>query len=98
MVQYKNIKPILDLVLVKEIEEKSKSSILIPETVKNKPTKGKVIAFGNGKITEDGIIPQEIKIGDIIIFTRNLPLEILDDNNEKCLMIHQENILAKVVK
>ena len=65
------IRPLQDRVIVKRIEEeeKTKGGIIIPDTAKEKPQEGKVIAVGKGKMTEDGkIIPLDVKVGDRILF------------------------------
>lgn len=94
------IKPILDRILIKEIEEKRKSSILIPDNIdKPKQGIGKVLSVGKGKITEEGRETIDVKVGDTIIFKRSLPLVITDENyknGEEFLMIYFEDVLVKV--
>lgn len=65
------IRPLQDRVIVKRIEEeeKTKGGIIIPDTAKEKPQEGKVVAVGKGKITDDGkVIPLDVKAGDRILF------------------------------
>ena len=67
------IRPLQDRVIVKRVEEeeKTKGGIIIPDTAKEKPIEGKVIAVGNGKVLEDGKVrPLDVKAGDRILFTQ----------------------------
>ncbi len=90
-----NIKPLRDQILLKPIEEKTKSGIVIPDTVeKEKPEQGEVIAVGSGKITEDGkIIPLSVKVGDKVLFTKYGPTEV-KIGEEEYLVVKEEDILA----
>jgi len=90
-----NIKPLRDQILLKPIEKKTKSGIVIPDTVeKEKPEQGEVIAVGSGKITEDGkIIPLSVKVGDKVLFTKYGPTEVKIDE-EEYLVVKEEDILA----
>jgi chaperonin GroES len=77
-----------------EEEEKTKGGIIIPDTAKEKPIEGKVIAVGDGKIKEDGKkIPLEIKKGDRVLFTKYGGTEIKIDGEEH-LMMKEDDILA----
>jgi chaperonin GroES len=90
------IKPLNDRVLVLRVEdgEKTKGGIIIPDTAKEKPQKGRVVAVGPGKMGEDGKrIPMEVKVGDHVIFSKYAGTEIKMDNIEH-LFIKQEDILA----
>ncbi|MBI2042224.1 MAG: co-chaperone GroES [Candidatus Nealsonbacteria bacterium] len=93
------IKPILDHILIEPIkeEEKTKSGILLPETVeKEKPEQGRVIAVGAGKKDKSGnLISLEVKTGDKVLFTKYGPTEIKVDGKEY-LIAKQEDILAIV--
>ena len=88
--------PLEDHILVEAIEEenKTKSGILLPES-KEKPSKGKVVAVGNGKILDNGTrAPIDVKVGDIVYFTKYAPDE-LDVDGVKYLVIKQTSLLAK---
>lgn len=95
------IKPISDHILIEPIEEKEKTKggILLPETAeKERPQKGKVIAVGPGRRTPSGkIIPLEVKVGDIVLFTKYGPTEIKVDDKEY-LIAKEEDILAIIKK
>lgn len=92
------LKPLGDRVIVEplESEEKTKSGIVIPDTAKEKPQEGKVIAVGEGKMTDDGKrLPIDVKVGDKIIFSKYGGTEInLDD--KKYLILSSDDILAIV--
>lgn len=94
-----NLKPLGDRVLVEPLArsfEELKSGIIIPETAKEKPEQGKIIAAGMGRKTEDGkIIPLSVKTGDKIIFAKYGPTEIKVGEKEY-LIIKEEDILAIV--
>lgn len=84
------VRPLQDRVLVKPMDEKKetkKGGIIIPDTAKEKPMEGKVIAVGNGKLTENGKRqPLEVKKGDKIIFGKYAGTEIKIDSEEYLLM------------
>jgi len=90
------IRPLQDRVIVKRLEEeeKTKGGIIIPDTAKEKPQEGKVIAVGKGKMTEDGkIIPMDVKVGDRILFGKYSGSEIKIDGEEHLIM-REEDILG----
>ncbi len=90
------IRPLHDRILVKrEDEEEGKhGSIIIPDTAKEKPQRGKVVAVGNGKITEEGKkIPLDVKPGDRILFSKYSGSEVKIDN-EDYLIFREEDVLA----
>ena len=90
------IRPLHDRVIVKRIEEedKTKGGIIIPDTAKEKPQRGKVVAVGNGKITEEGKkIPLDVKAGDRILFSKYSGSEVKIDN-EDYLIFREEDVLA----
>ena len=92
------VRPLHDRLLVKRIEEKEtvKGGIIIPDTAKEKPQEGNVIAVGNGKILEDGKVrPLDVKKGDKILFSKYAGTEIKVDG-EELLMMREEDILAVV--
>lgn len=91
------IKPLSDHVVIEALkeQEKTKSGILLPETAeKERPERGKVVAVGPGKKTDEGkIIPLEVKVGDIVLFTKYGPNEVKIDDKEY-LVAKEEDILA----
>ncbi len=90
------IQPLGDRVLVQPIEQKEvkKSGIIIPDTAKEKPQEGKVVAVGKGKTTEEGkVLPMDVKAGDKILYGKSSGTEIKIDDNE-FLIMHQEDILG----
>jgi chaperonin GroES len=90
------VRPLHDRLIIKRLEEdeKTKGGIIIPDTAKEKPIEGKVIAVGDGKIKEDGTkIPLEIKKGDRVLFTKYGGTEIKIDGEEH-LMMKEDDILA----
>ncbi len=91
-----NIKPLHDKVLVKRVDEETKTSggIIIPDTAKEKPSEGVVEAVGNGFRAEDGkIIPMSVKAGDRVLFGKWAGTEI-KVNGESRLIIKESDILA----
>ena len=92
------LKPLGDRVLVKAVEKKDeiRSGIIIPETAKEKPQEGEVIAVGKGKLTEDGkLLPMDVKPGDKILYGKYSGTEIKLDGQEYLIM-HQEDILGLI--
>ncbi len=92
------IRPLHDRIIVKRLEEeeRTKGGIIIPDTAKEKPIEGKVIAVGDGKIREDGSkIPLEVKKGDRVLFAKYGGTEIKIDGEEH-LMMREDDILAIV--
>jgi len=90
------VRPLHDRLIVKrsEEEEKTKRGIIIPDTAKEKPIEGKVIAVGKGKIKEDGtIIPMEVKKGDRILFAKYAGAEVKIDSEEHLIM-KEDDVLA----
>ncbi len=90
------IRPLNDRVLVKRTEEetKTKGGIIIPDTAKEKPQRGEVIAVGPGKMGEDGKrIPLEVKVGDKILFSKYAGTEIKVDGEEQIFM-REDDILG----
>src|SRR5512136_2584411 len=90
------IRPLQDRVIVKRLEEeeKTKGGIIIPDTAKEKPQEGKVIAVGKGKVNEDGkVIPLDVKVGDRILFGKYSGTEIKIDGEEHLIM-REEDILG----
>jgi chaperonin GroES len=94
------LQPLADRVLVKpmEKEEKTKSGIYIPDTAKEKPQEGEIIAVGPGKMTDDGKrIPMDLKVGDRVIYAKYGGTEIKIDD-EEMMILRESDILAKKLK
>jgi len=92
------IRPLQDRVIVKRTkeEETTKGGIIIPDSAKEKPIQGKVIAAGNGKVLEDGKVrPLDVKAGDTILFSKYAGTEIKIDGEEHLIM-REEDILGVV--
>ncbi len=90
------VKPLHDRILVQRVEEEktTKGGIIIPDTAKEKPAEGKVIAVGDGKIGEDGKrIPLEVKAGDRILFGKYSGTEI-KISGEEYLILREDDILG----
>ena len=90
------IEPIGDrlVVQIEESEEKTKSGIELPDTAKEKPQKGKVVAVGSGRMLDSGKkVPLEVKKGDIIIFSKYAGTEVKLEE-EKYLILSENDILA----
>ncbi len=90
------IRPLHDRILVKRIEEegKTKGGIIIPDSAKEKPQEGKVIAAGNGKIGDDGKVqPLDVKKGDKILFSKYAGSEVNIDDDEH-LIIREDDVLG----
>ncbi len=92
------LRPLQDRILVKRVEEETKTAggLIIPETAKEKPQRGEVVAAGNGKKTEDGkVMPLDVKVGDKVLFGKYSGTEIKVDG-EEYLMMREDDILAVV--
>ncbi len=90
------IRPLHDRIVVERLEEKEvkKGSIIIPDTAKEKPQEGKVLAVGNGKVSDDGKkIPLDVKAGDKILFGKYSGSEVKIDDKEY-LILREEDVLA----
>ena len=90
------IRPLHDRLVVERLEEKEvkKGGIIIPDTAKEKPQEGKVIAVGNGKVTDEGKkIPLDVKAGDKILFGKYSGSEVKIDDKEYLIM-REEDVLA----
>ena len=92
-----NITPLHDRVLVRRLEEKEqvKGGIIIPDTAKEKPQEGEVIAVGAGKIEKGQRIPLDVKAGDRVLFGKYSGTEIKVDD-EDYLILREDEILAKL--
>jgi len=94
------IRPLQDRVIVKRIEEeeKTKGGIIIPDTAKEKPQEGRIVAVGKGKVNEDGkIIPLDVKVNDRVLFGKYSGSEINIDGEEHMIM-REEDILGVIEK
>lgn len=92
-----NIKPLGDRILIKQLEaeEKTKGGIVLPDTAKEKPQEGKVVAVGAGKVLESGKVqPPEVKVGDRILYGKYSGTEVTTKDGEEYLIIKEEDILA----
>ena len=90
------IRPLQDRVIVKRLaeEEKTKGGIIIPDTAKEKPQEGKVIAVGKGKVADDGkLIKLDVKAGDRILFSKYAGTEVKIDGEEHLIM-REDDILG----
>lgn len=91
------IRPLHDRVIVKRIEEeeKSKGGIIIPDSAKEKPQEGKVIAVGSGRREDGKVIPLDLKVGDKILFGKYAGTEI-KLNGEEHLILREDDVLGIV--
>lgn len=90
------VRPLHDRVLVRRTPEETKTAggIIIPDTAKEKPQRGEIVATGKGRVTEDGkVTPLEVKVGDQILFGKYSGTE-LKLNGEEYLMMREEDILG----
>ena len=90
-----NLKPLHDRVLVKRVEseEKTAGGLFIPDTAKEKPSKGEVIAVGSGKVENGNRIEKSVKAGDIVLFNKYAGTEVKLDGVEH-LVMREDDILA----
>jgi chaperonin GroES len=94
------IRPLQDRVIIKRVkeEEKSKGGIIIPDTAKEKPIEGEIIAVGNGKVQEDGTVRKlDVKVGDRVLFGKYSGTEVKIDGEER-LIIREDDILGVLEK
>ncbi len=94
------IQPLADRLVVKptEREEVTKGGIVLPDTAKEKPQEGKVLAVGPGRLSDDGKrIAMEVKVGDIVIYAKYGGTEI-KDNDEELIILEEKQVLAKKTK
>jgi chaperonin GroES len=90
------VRPLYDRILIKrvETEEKTKGGIIIPDTAKEKPQEGKVVALGKGKLLDDGSTKAlDVKVGDRVLFSKYGGTDINIDG-EDYLILREEEILA----
>jgi chaperonin GroES len=93
------IKPIGDRVVIKvvEREEKTASGLFLPDTAKEKPQEGEVVAVGTGKIVGDKVLPLELQVGNRVIFSKYAGTEIKYDGTEY-LILRESDVLAVIEK
>ena len=92
-----NIHPLGDRVVVKplEAEEKTKGGIVLPDTAKEKPQEGKIVAVGKGKVLENGSThPLELKSGDKVLYGKYAGTEVTTKDGDELLIMREEDILA----
>jgi chaperonin GroES len=90
------VKPLHDRILVKRIaeEEKTRGGLIIPDTAKEKPQEGRVIAVGNGRVNEDGTLrPLDVHKGNRVLFTKYSGAEIQVEGDEHLIM-REDDVLA----
>jgi len=93
-----NIRPLHDRIIVERLEEETTTAggIIIPDSAKEKPQQGKIIAVGKGKSTEDGkLLPLDVKVGDKVLFGKYSGTEIKIEGKEY-LMMREDDILGVV--
>jgi chaperonin GroES len=91
-----NIRPLQDRVILKRVkeEEKTKGGIIIPDTAKEKPIEGEVVAVGNGKVMDDGTVQKlTVKVGDRVLFGKYSGTEVKIDGEER-LIVREDDILG----
>jgi chaperonin GroES len=92
-----DIKPLGDRVVVKplEAEAKTKGGIVLPDTAKEKPQEGKVVAVGKGRVLENGSVqPPQVQVGDKVLYGKYSGNEITTKEGEELLIMREEDILA----
>ena len=93
-----SLRPLSDRVLVERIEEdeKTKGGIIIPDTAKEKPAEGKIVATGNGRIGEDGkLLPMDVQVGDRVLFSKYGGTYLKIDGTDYLIM-RQDDILGVI--
>jgi chaperonin GroES len=92
------LRPLQDRIIVKRLEEESKTAggILIPDTAKEKPQRGEVVAVGKGKVAEDGkVLPMDVKVGDKVLFGKYAGTEIKIEGDDYLIM-REDDILGVI--
>jgi chaperonin GroES len=93
-----SLRPLSDRILVERVkeDEKTKGGIIIPDTAKEKPAEGKVVATGNGRMGEDGkLLPMDVKVGDRVLFSKYGGTEVKIDGVDYLIM-RQDDVLGIV--
>jgi chaperonin GroES len=95
------ITPLHDRIVIKRFEAEGKTSggILLPDSAKNKPQKGEVLAVGPGKQQKDGkVVPLQVKVGDVVLFTNWAGDEYKGGGGDNILLMREEDVLAVLEK
>jgi chaperonin GroES len=93
------IKPLGDRIVIKrfEAQEKTAGGIVLPDSAKDKPQKGKVLAVGPGKLVKDGTRrPLQVKVGDTVLFTNWAGDEFKESRGDNVLLMREEDVLAVI--
>lgn len=92
-----NLKPLADRVIIKAVptEERTKSGIIMPDTAKEKPQEGEIVAVGLGRVEKGERIPMEVKVGDRVIYSKYAGTEVKYDGTEY-LILRESDIQAIV--
>jgi chaperonin GroES len=93
-----SLRPLSDRILVERGEEdtKTKGGIIIPDTAKEKPAEGKIIAVGNGRMDENGkLLPMDVKVGDSILFSKYGGTDVKIDGNDY-IILRQDDVLGVI--
>ncbi len=96
-----NFQPLGDRIIIKpmEAESKSRGGIVLPDTVKEKPQEGKVVAVGKGKVLDNGTVQKpEVKEGDVVLYGKYSGTEVSTKEGEEYLIVREDDILAVVKK
>ncbi len=96
-----NIKPLHDRIVIKRFEAESKTTggILLPDSAKNKPQRGEVLAIGPGRVLKDGSRqPLQVKVGDVVLFTNWAGDEFKQSRGDDVLLMREEDVLAVIDK
>lgn len=96
-----NFIPLGDRIIIKplEAETKTKGGIVLPDTVKEKPQEGKVMAVGKGKVLDNGTVQKpEVKVDDVVLFGKYAGTEVATKDGDQYLIVREEEILAIVKK
>jgi len=91
-----SLRPLSDRILVERVDEdeKTKGGIIIPDTAKEKPAEGKIVATGNGRMGEDGkLLPMDVKVGDSILFSKYGGTDVKIDGIDY-LILRQDDVLG----
>ncbi|MCD6520318.1 MAG: co-chaperone GroES [Anaerolineae bacterium] len=94
-----NLRPLADRVIVEPLEEEEVTAggIVLPETAKEKPQKGKVLAVGPGKKDDQGkVIPMDVKVGDVVLYAKYAGTEVKLDSDRTVLVLRESDVLAIV--
>ena len=93
-----SLRPLSDRILVERVaeDEKTKGGIIIPDTAKEKPAEGKIVASGNGRMGEDGkLLPMDVKVGDRILFSKYGGTDVKIDGADY-LILRQDDVLGVI--